>query len=445
MRRALKVYVWFVSVAGIVAVAVTARWGNLEGLPHASHMVLGDVAFFVVMGCLLDMMIVPMARGGAVSAGFAVFYACMLYLGPYLAAFVAVLATLWTDIAVRRGIPFYKTLFNVGHSAISVLAAGGAYYVLMGGRVADVRLADLADVAAIIGSAAVLFGSEVTAVNLAVALERRAPLRSVWIGNARLVLPLDAALAGVGLLVALLYENRDTLFQGYGWAFVASVLVLPTTLLYYGSRLYMDMQRVYDKTLRTLVALKESKIHAGAQETVGHGERVANLASAAADELGMSADDVQSIRYAGYLHDIGDVAVPTQAFDGDHEDAALTEEQATKLRRHAEIGHDILRPIGFLRRVAVLVRHHDRRFDAGPYGPDGEVIPFGSRLLAVAERYDDVTRSAREPLSPDDAVRRLVEESGSRFDRRAVEAFVRMLAREAVVDAVRCEEAPDAI
>jgi putative nucleotidyltransferase with HDIG domain len=445
MSRTLRIYVWFVSIAGIAAVAVAARFGDLEGLAHASHTVLADVAFFLLMGCLLDMMIVPMARGGAVSAGFAVFYACMLILGPYLAAFVAVLATLWTDVVVRRGIPFYKTLFNVGHSAISILAAGGAYYVLLGGTVVDVRLSNAVDVARIVGSAAVLFGAEVTAVNVAVALERRAPLRSIWLGNARQVVPLDAALAGVGLLVALLYEHRQTLFGGYGWVFIATVVLLPTGLLYYGSRLYMDMYRVYDKTLRTLIALKETRIHASSEAGVGHGERVARLAAAAADEAGLSAEEVQAIQYAGYLHDVGKVAVPAQAFAGDEQDQCLNEEQTRKLERHAEIGYDILRPIGFLSRVAALVRYHDRRFDEGPYGADGGEVPFGSRLLTIAERYDNLTASARIPLSPEDAVLRLLEESGSRLDPRAVEAFVRMLAREALVDAVRFEGALDVV
>ncbi len=445
MSRLLKIYVWFVSVAGLAAVVVAARWGNLEGLARASHTALADVAFFVVLGCLLDMMIVPMARGGAVSAGFAVFYACMLILGPYLAAFVAVLATLWTDVIVRRGIPFYKTLFNVGHSALSILAAGGTYYVLMGGQIAEVRLDSIVCAARIIGSAAVLFGAEITAVNVAVALERKAPLRSVWVGNAKLVLPLDAALAGVGLLVAVLYQYRQTLFAGYGWAFIATVVILPTALLYYGSRLYIDMYRVYDKTLRTLTALKESKIHAGAEEAVGHGERVARLAAAAADEVGLSVEEVQAIQYAGYLHDVGEVAVPTRALNSDQAADTMTHEQTKKLERHAEIGYDILRPIGFLSRVATLVRYHDRRFDDGPYGADGEEIPFAARLLAVAERHDSLTATARAPLSPEDAVQRLLEEGGSSLDPRAVETFVRMLAREGLVDAVRCDEALHAI
>lgn len=441
MTRPLKIYVWFMSIAGIVAVAVAANWGSLEGLRNESHGALADLAFFVLMGCLLDMMIVPMARGGSVSAGFAVFYACVLILGPYIAAFVAVLANLWTDVVIRRGVPFYKTLFNVGHSALSILAAGAAYYLLLGGQVAHVRLTGALDVFRLAACAVVLFGCEVTAVNLAVALERRATLRSVWVGNARLVLPLDAALAGVGLLVALLYQYRQMLFGGYGWLFIATVILLPTGLLYYGSRLYMDMYRVYDKTLRTLVALKESKASAeGSGEVVGHGERVATLAVAAADELGLPAEEVRGIQYAGYLHDIGEIAVPTAQGSG-ADASSLNDEQVRKLERHAEIGYDILHPITFLEHVAVLVRYHDRRFDDGPYGADGEEIPIGSRLLAVAERYDELTVNAQAPLSAEDAMSRLVEEAGTRLDPRAVQAFVHMLGREAIVDPARCAEA----
>lgn len=445
MSRTLRIYVWLVSAAGLVAVLASARWGSLDGLSRDPRGVLPDVALFLAIGCVLDMMIVPMARGGAVSAGFAVFYACILILGPYLAAFIAVLATLWTDVVVRRGVPFYKTVFNVGHAAISLLLAGGTYYLLLGGRIGDVRLASLADLVRIAGSAAVLFGAEITAVNIAVALERRAPVRSVWLGNAKLVLPLDAALAGVGLLMALLYEHRQALFGGYGWIFVVAIILLPSALLFYGSRLYADMYRVYDKTLRTLSALMEAKVYGAQDRDVGHGERVARLASAAAEELGLSQEEVQAIQYAGYLHDVGKVGVP--ASDNGHEP---TREQVDRLRQHAEIGYEILQPIDFLSYVATIVRCHDRRFDAGPYVWDSVEkknvpIPFGSRLLAVAERYDNLTVLESPKLSPEEASRRLREESGSRLDPAAVDAFVHMLTRESIVAAVRREEAPDAV
>ena len=447
MSRTLRIYVWLVSAAGLIAVMASARWGSLDGLARDSRGVLPDVAFFLAIGCVLDMMIVPMARGGAVSAGFAVFYACILILGPYLAAFIAVLATIWTDVVVRRGVPFYKTLFNVGHAAISLLLAGATYYLLLGGRIGDVRLGSVADLARIAGSAAVLFGAEITAVNIAVALERRAPVRSVWLGNAKLVIPLDAALAGVGLLVALLYEHRQALFGGYGWIFVIAIILLPSGLLFYGSRLYMDMYRVYDKTLRTLSALMEAKVYGAQERDVGHGERVARLASAAAEELGLSQEEVQAIQYAGYLHDVGKVGVPAPVSDNGHE---LTREQAARLKQHAEIGYEILQPIGFLSYVATLVRYHDRRFDAGPYVWDPVLgnnveMPFSSRLLAVAERYDNLTALESPKLSPEEALRRLREEAGSLLDPAAVDAFVRMLTRESIVSAIRREEAPDAV
>jgi putative nucleotidyltransferase with HDIG domain len=442
MSRALRVYVWLVSAAGLIAVMASARWGSLDGLGGAPRGLLSDVAFFLATGCLLDMMIVPMARGGAVSAGFAVFYACVLILGPYLAAFIAMLATIWTDVIVRRGVPFYKTLFNVGHAVISLLLAGATYYLLFGGHVGDVRLNTVADLARIVGSAIVLFGAEITAVNIAVALERKAPVRSVWLGNAKLVIPLDAALAGVGLLVALLYEHRQALFGGYGWIFVAAIIMLPTALLFYGSRLYMDMYRVYDKTLRTLSALMEAKVHGDRREAIGHSERVARFASAAAEEMGLSQEEVQAIQYAGYLHDVGKVGVPTEALDNGH---APTEEQSARLKQHAEIGYEILRPIAFLGHVAVLVRYHNWRFDDRSRSPAPEMIPFGARLLAVAERYDNLTASAEPRLSPEEAIRRLHGESGSILDPGAVEAFVRMLTRESAVSAVRREEAPHAV
>jgi putative nucleotidyltransferase with HDIG domain len=439
-----------VAIVGLLALVFASRFSDLDGVVRSSPHVLLDLLFFAVLGCLLDMMIVPMAHGGAVSAGMAVFYAALLTLGPVLASCVAVLATIWTDLVVRRTVSVHKTLFNVGHVGIGLLLAGAIYYRLMGGQVNHVHLASLMDYARILASGAFLLLFQTAAVNLAVALDRRAPFRPVFAGNMRLALPMDSALVGIGLLVAILYQHQQALLSGGGWAFVALTLLIPSGLLYYSSKLYMDMYRVYDKTLRTLGALMEVRLQQDdespqAADASGHGERVGNLAVAVAEEMVLPPHEIEAIRYAGYLHDIGKVGLPAELL---RKHGTLSPSDWSRRQEHAEIGYQIVRPIVFLSHVSGIIRYHHLRYDAIPrVEAKGGRVPPGARILRVAEHYDNLTHTHADhsALPCAAALASMVRESGTRFDPRALQGLAHIVCREAAGPTAALEEAVHAL
>ena len=447
MSPLLRVYVWVVAATGLGALLAASLWSDLGGAIRASDHILLDLLFFAILGCLLDMMIVPMAHGGVVSAGLAVFYAALLTLGPVLAALVAVLATIWTDLVVRRDAPRHRALFNVGQVAIGLLLAGAIYYRLLGGQINHVHLATFMDYARILASGAFLLFFQAAVVNLAVALDRRAPFRPVFAGNIRLALPMDSALIGIGVLVAILYQHQRALLAGGGWALVALTLLIPSGLLYYSSKLYVDMSRVYDKTLRTLGALMEVRLQqedSAHADAAGHGERVAALAVAMAEEMVMPPLEIEAIRHAGYLHDIGKVGLPAELLQ---KHATLSPSEWARRQEHAEIGYQIIRPIAFLSRVAGIVRHHHLRHDASSrVEPQGQV-PLGARLLRVAEHFDNLTHTHGEhsPLPPAAALASMVRESGTRFDPRAMQALARVVCRQAAGASAVVEEPAHAV
>lgn len=446
MPRSLRLYVLAVSTLGLAAVLLGVAFGRLDGIAARSASPLADVIFFTALGCLLDMMIVPMARGGAVSAGFSVFYAVLLTLGPYIASFVALVATCCTDLLTRRQVPLYKTMFNVGHSVLSLMLAGFLYYHVLGGEIGKLYLATPVVLLRVLLVAFTLFLTEISAVNLAVALERKTSFRSVSLANAHMVIPLDAALAGVGLLVALIFQYRDTLFQSYGQVFIAIILLIPSLLLFYASKLYADMHRVYDKTLHTLSSLMESKLELhGAElrhyESAGHGQRVATMAVSLGEALSLPADDLQALRYAGYLHDIGKVGVPIERGPDD--------DYLQPTDNHPAIGFEVLQPIVFLKRVALVVRDHHQRYDfpdwAAPDSDAGRLLC--SQVLHVAEAYESMVSPSRghAALDPGQAVDRIVRDAGARFNPRVVGALVRLLLHQRVIGVVQAERALHAI
>jgi putative nucleotidyltransferase with HDIG domain len=423
MSRTLRAYIIIVIAGGLAALAYIS-WQGPYGLRFAG---LGDWIFFLCMGCLLDMMVVPMAGGTAVSAGFAAFLAYLVLAGPAAAASVAALATISTDLVTRRKVPVYRTLFNIAHITLSLLAAGAVYRAL-GGEYGRIALSS--DVAQLLAAAAVIFLVETTAISIVFALERRLPLAALWVNNVRAALPLDGALTGIGILLAGLYGFKDRIASGFGPAFVAVVVLIPSALLYYASRLYSDMRRVYARTLRTLASVVEAK-DPGSE---GHAIRVAELAFDTAQALNCPMPEAEMIHYAGYLHDVGKVGIPGDLLRKDEP----SDEERDQLRRHPEIGAEILKPVEFLRPVADIIRYHHEHLDGtGVFGLRGEDIPLGARIIHAIERYDGLVygRHGRRPLSPLAAIDYLRQRVGTEYQANVVDALERTLVARGLLDA----------
>ncbi|MCJ7751789.1 MAG: HD domain-containing protein, partial [Armatimonadetes bacterium] len=180
----------------------------------------------------------------------------------------------------------------------------------------------------------------------------------------------------------------------------------------------------------TLGALLEAKVE-GSQP--GHGEQVARLAARLAEELELTPEQVEQIRYAGYLHDIGKVGVPSSLLNRSR-DRFSGEPEAVRL--HSQIGAGVLSPIRFLQPAAEMVKAHHERWDGLGY-PEGlrqEEIPLGARVLALANAYVGMTHSPHAPLTPQGAITRLRQAAGSRFDPVLIRETAYMLIQEAEED-----------
>jgi putative two-component system response regulator len=130
--------------------------------------------------------------------------------------------------------------------------------------------------------------------------------------------------------------------------------------------------------------------------------------------------EIEQIRYAGYLHDIGKVGVTGALLRRGRD---LFEGEASELKQHPALGAQILAPIHFLQPAAQIVAAHHERWDGLGYveGLQGKQIPLGARLLAVADAYVALTGpEASAPLSAATALHHLHQAAGSRFDPEAV-------------------------
>ena len=156
-----------------------------------------------------------------------------------------------------------------------------------------------------------------------------------------------------------------------------------------------------------------------------HAERVAVYAVATGEKLGMSDEDLIHLRRAGQLHDVGKIAVDRVIL---RKMGTLTEQDFEDLKKHADAAVDVLSAFPWLSPSVPMIRSHHERWDGMGYprGLEGDEIPLGGRILAVAEAFDVMVSGSawRRPLVPEDACMEIRDCSGTQFDPNVVAAFL---------------------
>ncbi len=197
------------------------------------------------------------------------------------------------------------------------------------------------------------------------------------------------------------------------------------------------LERLSVATLEALVNTLEAKD----PYLRGHSARVADLGAMIAAELGLADEEVEQVRMAGRLHDIGKIGIREEILA---KEGPLTTEEYEQVKQHVVVGSQILAPLAHLGKIITFVRSHHERWDGQGY-PDklkAEAIPFGARILAAAEIYDALTtaRPYQEKMPPDIAVERMRDLAGTVLDKdvhRALEAAVKRRQALVFLDDVR--------
>jgi len=193
------------------------------------------------------------------------------------------------------------------------------------------------------------------------------------------------------------------------------------------ARLFEELRESFVGIIAALAAAIDAKD----PYTRGHSERVARYAAEIARELGLEPREVETVHYAGLLHDIGKIGVSEQAL---YKPDALDIEEWETVKAHPVIGARILKPISLLKEIVPLVRHHHERYDGTGYpdGLAGEEIPLGARILAVADSFEVMTSSRpySPAMPPAQAIALLQEGMGKQWDAEVVEALLRALEKE---------------
>ena len=202
-----------------------------------------------------------------------------------------------------------------------------------------------------------------------------------------------------------------------------------------------EVEEGYRFTLEALAAALDAREH----ETRAHSQRVREYAVRLASELGLGGDDLTHLGRGALLHDVGKIGVPDSIL---LKPGRLTPDEWIHMKRHPQVGHDILQSIRFLAPAAEIVLAHQERWDGTGY-PNGlgEVeIPLGARIFAVVDTLDAMTsdRPYRKALSFRAAWEEVCRCSGSQFDPKVAEAFLSIEPGvwKEIHDLVNCRQQP---
>ena len=187
---------------------------------------------------------------------------------------------------------------------------------------------------------------------------------------------------------------------------------------------YNEIQYGY---LQTVMSLANS-IEAKDPYTRGHCQRVMEISCELARAMGLSEEDVEDLRYAAILHDIGKIGISASILNKQEK---LTEEEFNEIKKHPSIAYNILKDIDFLKNGLYGVLQHHERYDGKGY-PNGlkkdEISIFG-RILCVADAFDAMTsdRPYRKGMSMEDAIKELERCKGTQFDPEIVDVLISMV------------------
>ncbi|KMQ52188.1 HD-GYP domain [Chitinispirillum alkaliphilum] len=239
-----------------------------------------------------------------------------------------------------------------------------------------------------------------------------------------IVFPLKAHSTTSGVLNVL--RTKDKPYFSNLDLEIFNVLASQASISIDNARLYQSSRNNYLKTIRAFALAVEAKD----QYTHGHSENVMKYTVRLARHLGLSESEIELVKYAGLLHDIGKIGVSELIIN---KPGKLTTQEFDEIKKHPGQGARIISDVPSLKDLVPLVYHHHEFYCGGGYpsGIAGKEIPYGARILSIADAFEAMTsnRPYRKSLPEQVAFDILKKEKGKQFDPEMVDAFLDIMNR----------------
>src|SRR5579884_653506 len=413
MTLKARIYIWIiVAIGASVLITQLSQW--------RSENMVRYLIFLVLTVAASSLKISLPAVTGTMSASFLlILFGVMEFSLPETLLVGALASVIQCLCSTRRRPQLIQIVFNTSSLSIAIAATRMAWHSpFLRSRNTDTAVMLLV-------AAVVFFTMNTLPIATVISLTEGKSLRRVWKDFYFWSLPyylFGAAVAG-GTAIAT---------HRYGWQ--AALLVIPLVYLIYKSyNLYVgrteaekkhaqEMAQLHLRTIEALALAIEAKDHT----THDHLQRVQVYAIEIGRDLGLDESQIEALRAAALLHDIGKLAVPEHIIS---KPGRLTREEFDKMKIHPVVGAEILERVKFPYPVTPIVRAHHEKWNGSGYpdGLKGEEIPIGARILAAVDCLDALAsdRQYRRALPLDEAMQRVSAESGISFDPKVVEILQR--------------------
>ena len=374
------------------------------------------LAFWSGMTFVASALPVRMPRGTLLSSSFATLMAALLLGGPLAAVVVAVIGTFDTR-EIRGRVPWYGMLNDHSIFAIAAFCAGLFFVVVRHYWDQAFGPNPIFDFVVFLVASGVYYAINTVLAVGVVHLRTGVPFTTIWLQDIRGITASLFALAPLAWLMAQIFQ----LPNGVGW-WATPLFVVPlfTTRLAYSR--YVETRELFEQTIAALA----NAVDARDRYTRGHSNRVSHISEAMCRVMHLPEDEVERIKWAGLLHDIGKIGIRDNIL---LKEGPLTREERVLMNQHPTIGAEIVAPASQLSKEAPLIRAHHEWINGSGY-PDGLEaldIPLGARIMTIADAYEAMTSSRpyrKTPLTHEQAVEQLEKFSGIQFDPEIVPILV---------------------
>lgn len=403
-------------------------------LKYPNQIDWAGLGFFAALVLVTEWLSIDIyVRDNAVSTSAAPILAGVLLFGPLGAA---VLAVVFSAVAMlKHKSPISRFIFNASNQLIAgilctaIVGITGQAYVEL-----EAWMQFILSFAA----AGIIYISTTGLIAAGIGLDYDLSTREVWIERFSWLAPYYV---GMGLLAYVLVYSYNI----SGWNSTIMVLV-PLLLLRLSQKQYLDRTKTIVKELRENNQALEHQtkeittLNNALLETLsvvidlrdpfvlGHSRQVTSYSVLIARKLGLANEQIERIRKASLLHDIGKLGVPDAIL---LKPGRLTKEEYNTIKQHSVLGANILESSHTLRGLIPIVRHHHERYDGRGYpdGLKGTDIPIEARIVALADAVEAMAsdRPYRKGLSRDEILKEIMKNAGTQFDPQVVEAFVEIV------------------
>lgn len=400
----------------LVSAVALALWALLQWLQPIPARMWPDVALWLMLGLIAHALEFELPLGPSaqifLSPGFAMSSAAIAMLPPAGAMLAVAFGSITIYQITQSERPLVTLCFN--RAALALCAAAGSAVFHLVTKIAPAPgLMHL--IIGTVAASSVYVALSLILAGTATALRSGRPLRRAWvwplIGSPGFFLNY-IALGLVGDLIL-------TMLQVGGIAGLLLALI-PIALSYLSLHSNAYMRQLYNAIVATLVDSLDLRDH----DTGGHTRRVAALATRLGVKLGLRGRQLDDLRTAALLHDLGKIGVADSIL---LKPSKLTAEEWEEMKQHPERGAELLEGHGLFAGAIPLIRAHQEHFDGSGY-PDklrGDAIPLGARIITIADSFMAMVdgRPYRDPITAEEAFKELAKWSGRQFDPRIIQIF----------------------